>query len=571
MNQTLSKIRKLLVTGLLICLLTASTFYFSSKALAQGLPPGEYEETTEFPTTNEFGYGYSPYAGGREYPQQVLWGDTHLHTVYSFDAGAAGTLLTPEFSYRFARGEVVTTDAGEDVRLSRPLDFLVVTDHTDQLGYFPQFKDGDPPTEEECGDDYDRVLGWYNAVNSGDPELAADASGEIISAFAQADIPLCMIQNEDEFELAWKDETQWAEDFNDPGVFTAVIGYEWTSLASGNNLHRNVIYRDDKETADEVLPRTTQNGTNPELLWDWMQNYQNQTGGQVLAIPHNGNLSNGLMFADEMFADERDPNGAPLTADYAQRRQLWEPLYEVIQVKGAGETHPYLSPDDAFASFEVAGWDNGNLDLTYPEDESMYEHEYARAGLKNGLKFEESLGANPFKFGLVGSTDSHMALPAVEENSFMGKFPIYTPNPERAVHLAKKSSFNKTRLMNAIPDEIEEKIDQKFPDLTFKKIGDKLQSKGFTKEDIPEPIQEKLIPEVTRFGWQYGSAGYVGVWSQENTRASIFDAMKKREVYASSGPRMVVRLFGSWDFTDEDLARNPGDVGYAKGVRWVAI
>ena len=523
MNRAFAQIRKLLLTGLLICLLTSSTFSISLSALAQGLPPGEYEETTEFPSnTNEYGYGYSPYAGGREYPQQVLWGDTHLHTIYSFDAGASGTNLTPEASYRFARGEVVTTDGGEDVRLSRPLDFLVVTDHTDQLGSFPQFKDGPPPTEAECGTDYQLVLGWYNDVNSGDPQLAAEAANEITSAFAQGTIPACMLQTEDEFLAAWKDETQWAEDFNEPGVFTAVIGYEWTSLASGNNLHRNVIYKDGKETADGILPKTTQDGTNPELLWDWMQNYEDTTGGNVLAIPHNGNLSNGLMFADNQFADNTDPNGDPLSTDYAQQRQLWEPLYEVIQLKGAGETHPSLSTNDEFASFEVAGWDNGNLDLTHPKDESMYEHEYARAALKNGLKFEENLGTNPFKFGLVGSTDSHIAISGVEENSFMGKFPIYTPSPDRATHISKESSF---------------------------------ANNGYTN-----------VPEVQRLGWQYGAAGYVGVWAQENTRASIFDAMKRREVYATSGPRMVVRLFGGWDFTDEDLGRNPGDVGYAKGV-----
>ncbi len=562
MNRTFAQIRKLLLTGLLICLLTVSTFSLSFSAFAQGLPSGEYEENAEFPTVNDYGYGYSPYAGGREYPQKVLWGDTHLHTVYSFDAGTAGTLLTPEKSYRFARGEVVTTDGGEDVRLSRPFDFLVVTDHTDSLGFFPQFKDGTEPTPKECGDDYDRTLGWYEDINSGDPDRGAEASVEIIAAFSQNDIPECMEQTRREFRTAWNDETKWAEEFNEPGIFSAVIGYEWTSLASGNNLHRNVIYRDNRKKARLMLPKTTADGTNPELLWAWLKNYQDKTGGQVLAIPHNGNISNGLMFADNMFEDERDPNGEPLTSDYAKQRQLWEPLYEVIQVKGAGETHPFLSPDDEFADFEIAGWDNGNLDLSQPETSDMYEHEYARSALKNGLKFEEDLGTNPFKFGLVGSTDSHMGLSSMEENNFMGKFPIYTPSPDRAAHISKESSFNKTRLMNTIPDEIE----QKFPDLTLKKIGDKLKSKGLTKEDIPEPIQEKLIPEVKRFGWQYGAAGFVGVWAQENTRASIFDAMKRREVYATSGPRMVVRLFGGWDFTDEDLGRNPGDVGYAKGV-----
>jgi hypothetical protein len=494
---------------LLICLLTGSTFSVSFSALAQGLPPGEYEEITEFPTSNEYGYGYSPYAGRREFPQQVFWGDTHLHTVYSFDAGAAGTLLTPEASYRFARGEVVTTDSGEDVRLSRPLDFLVVTDHTDGLGAFPQFVDN-PPTD--CGDRQGEVNKWHEDIMNGG-EAAAQASVEITSAFAQGTIPDCMTPTLEDFHTAWDNEVDWAEEYNDPHKFTAVIGYEWTSLESGNNLHRNVIFRDNGDKAKQFLPKTTEDGTDPELLWAWMENYEDQTGGDVLAIPHNGNLSNGLMFADT------DARNMSLTHSYAQQRQRWEPLYEVIQMKGAGETHPFLSPDDEFANFEIAGWDNGNLDLTSPKDESMYEHEYARAALKNGLKFEETLGANPFKFGLVGSTDSHIAISEVEENSFMGKFPIYTPSPTRSEHISKESSF---------VDENDE--------------------------------------TVKRFGWQYAAAGYGGVWARENTRESIFDAMERREVYATSGPRMVVRLFGGWDFTEDDLGRNPGDVGYAKGV-----
>lgn len=563
MNRIVSKIRKLFLTGLLIALLMGSSLYVSASAWADSLPPGEYEYAEPAPT--ESGYGYSPYLDNP--PQQVFWGDTHLHTVYSFDAGAAGTLSTPETSYRFARGQVVTTDAGEPVQLSRPLDFLVVTDHTDGLGAFSDFYYN--PVPDNCGDDQELVEGWYEDIHEGG-DAAASATNEIISAFSQGDPPLCMLPTRQDFRTAWNEEVDMAEAYNDPGVFTAVIGYEWTSLESGNNLHRNVLFRDNGKKAKVFLPKTTEDGPNPELLWNWMENYENKTGGNVLAIPHNGNISNGLMFADTMFADNKDPNGDDLSPNYAQRRQLWEPLYEVIQLKGAGETHPYLSPDDEFASFEIAGWDNGNLDLTYPKNESMYEHEYARAALKNGLKFEETLGANPFKFGMVGSTDSHIAISGVEEDSFMGKFPIYAPSPDRAAHSSKASSFNKTQLMNKIdeyvPDVIQDKIGEKFPDLTLEKIGGKLKSKGLTKNDIPDRIKEKSIPEVKRFGWQYGGAGYVGVWAHENTRKSLFDALERREVYATSGPRMVVRLFGGWNFTDDDLNRNPGDVGYAKGV-----
>ena len=509
---SLSQIRKLFLVGLCICFLIGGILVVSSSAFAITLPPGEYEDVGQYPSPES--YGYSPYAGGREFPQQVFWGDTHLHTVYSFDAGAAGTLLTPEESYRFARGEEVTTDAGERVQLSRPLDFLVVTDHTDGLGAFTAFKENPAPecaTEEETA----QVQAWHTAVNEGG-QAAADASVEIISAFANEELPACMFPTLEDFRTAWDNEVDWAEAYNAPGYFTAVIGYEWTSLESGNNLHRNVLFRDNGDKAKQFLPKTTEDGTDPELLWAWMENYEDQACGDVLAIPHNGNLSNGLMFADT------DAGGMPLTQRYAHQRQRWEPLYEVIQMKGAGETHPFLSPDDEFASFEIAGWDNGNLDLTLPEDESMYEHEYARAALKNGLKFEETLGTNPFKFGLVGSTDSHIAISGVEENSFMGKFPIYTPSPERSEHVSKESSFAENGYEN--------------------------------------------VPEVKRVGWQYAAAGYVGVWAQENTRESLFDAMERREVYATSGPRILVRLFGGWNFTPEDVSRNPGDVGYAKGV-----
>ena len=519
MNQVFSRICKLLVAGFCAFLLMGNTPFApsSSNALAVGLPPGEYElpsvkRPLPLPSTTT----YSPYAGQAQavpgFPQHVLWGDTHLHTVYSFDAGVSGTLLTPEASYRFARGEEVLTDGGERVQLSRPLDFLAVTDHTDQLGSFQTFV-SDPP--QDCGSDQDRVDGWHEAIVGNDPEAKKDATNAIISAFAQGTIPACMLQSPEEFRTAWEDEVNWAEEFNEPNKFTAMIAYEWTSLHKGDNLHRNIMFRNNGDKAKMLVPKTTEDGFDPELLWEWMENYEDITGGDVLAIPHNGNMSNGEMFSD------LDARGLPLSHSYAKQRQRWEPLYEVIQAKGASETNDYLSPDDEFASFETAGWMNGNLDLTAPKTDDMYEHEYARAALKNGLKFEKELGANPFKFGLLGSTDFHIALSAVEEDSYMGKFPLDTPSPDRATELAKASSFAKN---------------------------------GYD------------APEVERLGWQYGAAGYVGVWALENTRESLFDAMARREVYGTSGPRITVRLFGGWDFDSDDLNRDLADVGYAKGV-----
>ncbi|WP_293139948.1 DUF3604 domain-containing protein [Okeania sp. SIO3I5] len=527
MNRTFLQIRKLLMTGLCICLLIGNILFPSNSALAAipeevGLPAGEYDtpvlngliQPPAFKKTTS--KNYSPYAGQAQaapgFPQQVFWGDTHLHTVYSFDAGAAGTTLTPEDSYRFARGEQVETDGGELAQLSRPLDFLVVSDHTDQLGSFQQLTTQDPP--DNCGEDQAQVDEWYYRIENGNDEERAQVKNEITYVFGQGEAPECMLQTQEQFRTAWEEEVDFAEAFNDPYKFTALIGYEWTALDAGDNLHRNVIYRDNGDKAKQLLPKTTEDGPDPELLWKWMATYKDKTCGDVLAIPHNGNMSNGQMFANV------DARGLPLSHSYAEQRQRWEPLYEVTQTKGTSETHPKLSPDDEFASFETAGWDAANLHMSDPKTDDMYEYEYARAALKNGLKFEDKLGANPFKFGLIGSTDYHAAISAVEENSNMGELPYNTPSPNRVTNIKKESSF--------------------------------------VDDDTGETLK--------RFGWQLGAAGYVGVWAEANTRESLFDAMARREVYATSGPRMIVRLFGGWDFTDADLDRNPGDVGYAKGV-----
>jgi hypothetical protein len=504
-----SLFRKLLLpilTGIAVVVVIA---FASQKAISQGVflaqaPAGEYDapELLEQGATVVPNYGYSPYAGGRDYPQRVFWGDTHLHTIYSFDAGTAGTRLTPEDAYRFARGEEVTTNTGQQIKLSRPMDFLVVTDHTDGLGAFNKLLEGTP---EILADP--QANAWHEAVNEGG-EAAAAAQVEVVSAFSQGTAPDSVLPTAADFKTAWEYEIDTAEKFNAPGVFTAMIGYEWTSVPGGNNLHRNVLYRDNGDKARQMLPKTTAESTDPETLWDWMEAYEAKTGGDVLAIPHNGNLSSGLMFADTTLS------GGPITAEYAKRRQLWEPLYEIIQMKGASETHPTLSMVDEFADFEIAGWDNGNLDLSVANEDSMLEGEYIRAALKNGLKFEDSIGTNPFKYGFAAGSDTHTALSSIEENNYSGKFPAYEPNPERAFHISKQN------------------------------------------EDL----------NLIRYGWQYGAAGWVGVWARENTREAIFDAMERREVYATSGPRMTVRIFGGWDFTQDDIGRNPGDVGYAKGV-----
>jgi len=441
--------------------------------------------------------GYSPYAG-RDFPTKVLWGDTHLHTALSLDARAFGVILGPEEAYRFARGEEVTASHGERVQLSRPLDWLVVADHSDGMGAMSEIIKGNPKLLGDA-----TVKDWHDRIIQGG-EAALMATMDIIVSFTEGKIPE-VLQDEEFSRSIWSRYLDIAEKNNDPGHFSTIIGYEWTSTPGGDNLHRNVLYRGDADEARKMLPYTASESMNPEDLWKWMQRYEDETGGQLLALAHNGNLSNGLMFP------EINPvTGEPLTREYAETRIRWEPLYEVTQIKGDGEAHPYLSPTDEFADYEP--WAKANLGPV-PKQPEMLQYEYAREALKNGLALEQKLGVNPYKFGMVGSTDSHTALATAEEENFFGKHSGKEPKPER---------------WNTLVGE----------------IGD-----------------------IRWYGWEQVSSGYAAVWTSENTREAIFDAMKRREVYGTTGPRMTVRFFGGWDFEAADArTRAPGRVGYAKGV-----
>jgi len=427
---------------------------------------------------------YSPYAG-RNFPTRPFFGDTHLHTSFSMDAGAFGCRLGPRDAYRFARGEEITASSGQPAKLSRPLDFLVVADHSDGFGFFPQLMSGDP---ELLATPQGRK--WYDQIKSGH---GAEAAMDIIVSFGQGKMPKGFpMPGTRAYRGAWQEVIAAAEAFNDPGRFTAFIGFEWTSNTGGNNLHRNILFRENGAKAGLVEPFTTMpplGSDNPEDLWKWMAATEDKTGSEVLAIAHNGNLSNGRMFPK------------------------WERLYEVTQTKGDGEAHPYLSPNDEFANFEK--WDKANLDGTVPKTKDMLEFEYVRSAYKNGLKLEVLLGVNPYKFGLIGSSDAHTGLAAMEEDNFFGKTTPQEPSPER---------LTKTFMKNP-------------------KTG------------------------VTIMDWEVSASGYAAVWATENTRAALFDAMQRRETYATTGPRMTVRFFGGWDFQPTD-ARNrmPAAVGYSKGV-----
>jgi Protein of unknown function (DUF3604) len=440
--------------------------------------------------------GFSPYAG-RNYPTRVYWGDSHLHTAMSLDARTAGNTLGPEQALRFARGEEVVSATGVPAKLSRPLDWLVVADHSDAMGVMDEIAKGNAQLLTDP-----QVRQWHDAIKVGG-ETAIKAAYAVVTALSTGKIPPVMLDPKLTRSL-WERQTAIMEQYNDPGRFTAFIGYEWTSNNSGNNLHRNVIYRDGKAKGDQVLPFTTVDSENPEDLWKWMQAWEDKTGGSLLAIPHNGNISNGLMFAVETY------KGSPLTREWAATRSRWEPIYETTQIKGDGESHPSLSPTDELAGYET--WDKGNLTLA-PKKPDMIQYEYSRQALKNGLRLEQQLGVNPFKFGMIGSTDAHTSLAAIEEENFFGKHSGVEPNPER------------------------------YKDVVMEFGGRKLMA------------------------WEQASSGFAGVWATDNTRETLWDAMKRKEVYATTGPRMVVRFFGGWDFDAKDAqTRLPAEAGYSKGV-----
>ena len=335
---------------------------------------------TEDPKTSE-----STEKSPEGYPTDVYFGDTHLHTSLSMDAGAFGNRLGMDEAYQFARGDEITSTSGIKTKLSKPLDFLVVADHSDGMGFFP-----DLMAEKDHVMKYEESKVWKQMIDDG---KGGEAALDIIKKFSQGEFPF-KTNDVSMMTPVWKQVVEAAEKYNDPGKFTAFIGYEWTSLIKGNNLHRVVIYRDNGDKAIKQLPFTNEDSSDPERLWDNLESYEKNTNGKVLAIPHNGNLSNGMMFA------ETTVDGRAYDKAYVDRRILWEPLYEVTQIKGDGETHPFLSPNDEFADYE--NWDKGNLDLSEAKTDDMLQYEYARSALMLGLKIKGELGTNPYKFGMIG-------------------------------------------------------------------------------------------------------------------------------------------------------------------------
>lgn len=439
-----------------------------------------------------------------EYPQQVYWGDTHVHTDNSIDAFGFGNRLDTEAAMRFARGEQVTSTKGVEAKLSQPLDFIVIADHAAALGATKALYNA--PRIALLGDEF--LLRWYDMMHESE-EGGLRVTAELIDGAAKGTLPDNFTDQEAQAERVgklWNEHGNIVERYNEPGKFTAFMGFEYTPMPGGDNLHRVVMFRDDAQKATQVIPFSSQQSADVEDLWAYMSAYEKKTGGQMLSIPHNSNVSNGLMFSMNKF------DGSPIDAAYAKTRALREPIIEVTQIKGDSETHPFLSPNDEFASFGVAGWDKYNLSATKPMDETSYAGSYAREALKRGLKLEAQTGTNAFKFGMIGSSDTHTSLADVREKSFTGKHTGNEPN-------------EKGRAM----------------------------------------APQNLGTREGRFGWHYLSSGYAGVWATSNTREAIFDAMMRREVYATTGPRMQVRFFGGFDYSADDVPDLVSN-GYAKGV-----
>jgi hypothetical protein len=482
------------VKRIIFILTTSISVFFSLSTPAQDVP-----RLTDEQIRNLKSIDYSPYPQ-QKFPNKVYFGETHLHTSFSTDAGMVGNTLGPEEAFRISRGEPFVSSMGVPGQLSRPFDFVVITDHSENLGLAPAIARSDPlllasPWGKEI----------HDLVKAGKPMLAFDMFVTQIMKGENA------LEGDDMLRTYWHMETAAAEKYNEPGLFTALIGYEWSSAPDGSNLHRNVIFRDDKDMADTILPYSSYDSVDPEDLWEFLETYEKNTGGKVLAIAHNGNLSDGLMFDDVTLTTKN-----PLDRDYAERRMRWEPIYEVTQIKGDGETLPALSPNDEFADYYT--WEPASFSAltTTPE---MLPKEYAREALKRGLAYEENIGANPFKFGLIGSTDAHTSIPSTEEDSFFGKISPAEPSGD---------PLRYEEIVNGRPN----------PD-----------------------------PEVKTRLYESMAGGLTAIWARENTREALWDAMKRKEVFATTGTRLRVRVFGGWDLAESDLARsNFAEHGYDHGV-----
>jgi len=408
-------------------------------------------------------------------PQRNLyWGDLHIHTSFSTDAFTNGVRATPDDAYTFAKGGEIEHAAGYGLRISRPLDFAAVTDHSEYLGVVRATNPDLPLSRRGLRE-----------------RLLNDGRLGLTVAFAQSmlnfDLEDAIAPGwEDVSRATWQEVVASAERHNDPARFTAFIGYEWSSMPQDRNLHRNVIYRG---TRVPELPFSSVDSDDPQDLWNALEQQRAQ-GMECFAIPHNSNLSDGVMYNKTVF------DGTPMDAAYARQRLHNEPISEIFQVKGSSETHPLLSDEDEFAGFEIY-----DTMLSQSQESSDAKGSYARDALRLGLEMSHSEGFNPYRFGVIGSSDGHNATSPVEENNYHGKLPLLDGSAALRMRTAT------------------------------------------------------LLPRDMAGGPPWSAAGLAAVWAQENTRESLFDAMRRKETYATSGPRMAVRFFGGWNYPPDLLTR----------------
>ncbi|MEH6581569.1 MAG: DUF3604 domain-containing protein [Halioglobus sp.] len=451
-----------------------------------------------------------------EEAKQLLFGDTHLHTSYSFDAYLnKNQTATPDTAYRWARGlPVIHPFNRSRVQINTPLDFLVVSDHAELMGVIRAINSG-TAQQDDLGW-LDSLKSWFSvtmlnrAIETGDggaifndllPKSASDPDADPVTAVDNV-MPESPFGDTLAMETtAWHEIVDAAERHNKPGEFTSFIGWEWSSIPSGANLHRIVFTPDGGDKAKQFVPFGSDQSQYPEDLWQWLEDTRDRTGTRFLAMPHNANISKGFMYAETTLT------GAPITPEYARRRMLWEPISEITQIKGDSETHPSLSPEDEFADFET-------YEHYIQQDLQDYKAtpaDYARSALKTGLALEQKTGVNPYQFGVIGSTDSHSGLASAEENNFWGKF--------------ARDSTPETKRSN-----------------------DKLGGGRVT-------------------GWSMSASGLAAVWAKDNSREEIFAAFQRKEVYGTTGTRLQVRVFGGWNF-DAELLDSPdfATLGYQHGV-----
>ena len=424
----------------------------------------------------------------------LLWGDTHLHTKYSGDAYALRNWsVTPDDAYRFAKGEPVAHAFSKArMQLKTPLDFLVVTDHAEYMGVMQLVENN---SEALAKTEIGKIL----FKNRDDGNLRK--SFVMLASSLNNDKPEKGLLTKDIRQPVWDIITSSADRHNEPGAFTALIGWEWSSMPQGANLHRIIFTPDNASLAQQYLPFSSLSDNRPEGLWNWLDKTSETHNARFVAIPHNSNISLGRMFSDVK------SDGTPIDAAYAEMRMKWEPVVEMVQVKGTSETHPSLSPDDPFAGFELY---EKVMDFTRKiVGGTGVRGNYARDALRRGLEIEQTEGENPYKFGMIGSTDSHTGMSTAEEDNFGGKYPI-----------------------DGIPSN---KFDQ------------------------------ELTPNA--FGVDMNAQGLAAIWADENTRDGVYDAFRRKEVYGTSGPRIQLRFFGGWSFSDADArAADLAKIGYQKGI-----